>query len=444
MQESWFLSLLPIKYILMKTMYLKPYRLAGCFALLFATVSVFSSCKRDMVEQPIPAADATSLSDDIPLSKPTIRSFFPQSGERGTIVTISGKGFGDSAEVKMNNVICPVISVTATAIKIRIPDNVWVVGDNLTVSTLGETLQTASRFEVTNIWAFVKDVEDRVFKHSNDFARIGDDIYYGFGGTSNPFLSNEFWKYSITSGTFTLIHPDNNDPDKPGKRADGRMAALNGKIYLVGGGNGTNLHDLWEYDPLQNKWTLLNNSATHLQGETHPFVYNNELYFYTWTTSYPETISRFNFTTRNTELVWDNVQTGELTMTRPVVVGNKIYLVGGIKGTGGSAYGARSIVSLDLAAKQSKIHTYPTDVWNWPVQHQFIVHAIGNNIYFGGTYLNSGYYLDFYQFNTVSNTLTKLAPVANNLMYSNQFSYVQDDMIYARGFNTIYRYKPSH
>ncbi|WAC41293.1 kelch repeat-containing protein [Pedobacter sp. SL55] len=115
---------------------------------------------------------------------------------------------------------------------------------------------------------------------------IGDDIYtfggqgYGTDGTSlGSGKLNDFWKYNITSNTWTLLRgvltnagatvigskgSVDDGSFAPRSRSNACLAAVGTDIYLFGGEGTGVTGDLWKWDTLTSKWLWLTgeNGAT--------------------------------------------------------------------------------------------------------------------------------------------------------------------------------------
>ena len=82
---------------------------------------------------------------------------------------------------------------------------------------------------------------------------INNVIYIGLGWTSSYAINQKFWRYDITSNTWSDMKAFPGEP-----RANAISFELNGKGY-VGGGSTTSIfrYDFWEYNPVADKWTRL-------------------------------------------------------------------------------------------------------------------------------------------------------------------------------------------
>lgn len=120
-------------------------------------------------------------------------------------------------------------------------------------------------------------------------ATVLGGFVYVFGGdtgffyTSVKFL-NDLYVYKPETQKWTHLKPDVNDPI-PEPRCGHTTVAYDGKLILFGG-NGRSgsverpFNDVWEYEPLTNKWTQIETQGTIPTGRFHhtSVVYKDEMY----------------------------------------------------------------------------------------------------------------------------------------------------------------------
>jgi IPT/TIG domain len=110
------------------------------FVLAIATLS-FTSCEEDHVKVTNPGYS--------PVTK--ISSFYPESGEGGTVVAIFGENFGPSISdnhVTFNGMYSEVTQVQTGTIMVRVPLNIPQGDYQINVSALGQTVTSTRTFKV--------------------------------------------------------------------------------------------------------------------------------------------------------------------------------------------------------------------------------------------------------------------------------------------------------
>ncbi|NSL90867.1 hypothetical protein ECE50_028850 [Chitinophaga sp. Mgbs1] len=102
-----------------------------CIYLFLGFILVFSACKRkDVQEMKTPL---------------TVKNFWPSSGKAGTVVTISGTGFGSSAkenEVSFNGIAATVVDVKDTIMMVLAPEKAS--SGKVTISNDGKQVEAGS------------------------------------------------------------------------------------------------------------------------------------------------------------------------------------------------------------------------------------------------------------------------------------------------------------
>jgi hypothetical protein len=137
-------------------------------------------------------ADTTLTDFTVDPLQTTITDFTPRQGPFGTEVTITGTKFSNDITVKINDIIAPLVSRSATRIVFTIPVNTTLTTHKITVTSGSDVLQTADNFTVTasgpyaswqkkNI-TFVPEGAS-VFSSGLSFV-YKNKIYWGFTGIS--------------------------------------------------------------------------------------------------------------------------------------------------------------------------------------------------------------------------------------------------------------------
>lgn len=110
---------------------------------------------------------------------------------------------------------------------------------------------------------------------------IGSKAYVGFGKTNAGVLSKDLYSFDPATngagkGSWTRVEfADGFDSEAFPARAFGLSLVINGKAYIIGGENRS---DVWEYDPGANSWTEKQNFSTQ-RGFAAGFVIGNIGYF---------------------------------------------------------------------------------------------------------------------------------------------------------------------
>lgn len=117
-------------------------------------------------------------------------------------------------------------------------------------------------------WNALLAYEDALYLFGGVYPKYGPSQSPGDLSTMGSL--NDLWRFGIRDGSWTLLQPDNGSAlfDESDVRPCGRVlpgwAEVGGKFYLFGGltafGAGWKtrlLNDLWQYDPVDNRWTLL-------------------------------------------------------------------------------------------------------------------------------------------------------------------------------------------
>jgi len=99
-------------------------------------------------------------------------------------------------------------------------------------------------------------------KRLNAWTFVQNGKAYVGGGVNNNLYNDDILVYDPATDTWTkmlsLNETDREDTDYPSARASAITFIINNKVYLVGGTNGANLSDVWEYDVTSDTWTSKN------------------------------------------------------------------------------------------------------------------------------------------------------------------------------------------
>jgi hypothetical protein len=265
-----------------------------------------------------------TIDDDVAM----INDFNPKQGPFGTVVTITGKKFGNDVAVSINNVEAQLIQKSATEIVFSIPANTTLTAHKIKVVSDGTTLETASNFTVTAPGAFGQWISKNVnaapaaifqsgvsFVYKNKIywgfskmsfnqpqadymildpnapalqwtlavappadmvpaqlqdaiAVVHNDVVY-FGTGLAPAASKSWWKFNPETNVSTRL------ADYPEATANALSFVLNGNIYAGFGGNNNKLH---RYDIATNSWALAATAVAQDVSSASAFVIGGEAF----------------------------------------------------------------------------------------------------------------------------------------------------------------------
>ena len=107
---------------------------------------------------------------------------------------------------------------------------------------------------------------------------------YVFGGFNEGYPAWGVWVYDPVTDSWSK--KEYNSSNRPNARVNHSAVAINGKMYVFGGHNGSGvggLFDLWEYDPVTNGWTQKANGP-YLGHSSSSVVINGKMYVFGGTT----------------------------------------------------------------------------------------------------------------------------------------------------------------
>jgi len=205
----------------------------------------------------------------------TLTSFSPDHGERGTVVTLTGRKMLPDAEIFYDGQKITSFEPgrTLSSVSFKIPGNAK--AGKIEIKQNGIIKQSSRKFIVTNIWEKIS--KNTVWYNINNGVAYtyNGNLYYGMGsdGTND---NSWFWKYDTSAHTWS-------QSSRGG--GSGEYATLlehNGKIY-VGDGilkNGTEQSKWWEFDPASPEQWSSNGEwkfPANLNGGIS-FVHNGNIY----------------------------------------------------------------------------------------------------------------------------------------------------------------------
>ena len=152
---------------------------------------------------------------------------------------------------------------------------------------------------------------------------------YVIGGRDGTTLRDETMVYDPTTETWTFAAPI------PAMRSGLAVSAVNGKIYAIGGTNlGTYVNTVEEYDPITDTWSTNTSMPTERSGLSAGVV-NGRIYAIGGQNNIPvlDTVEEYDPITDT----WASKTSMPTRRTRmaAAVVNDKIYVIGGLDGGGG-------------------------------------------------------------------------------------------------------------
>jgi hypothetical protein len=261
---------------------------------------------------------STSSTDNFILKSPEIISFSPENGNFGDLITITGSGFNPVLSkniVKFGDANAILVDVSTNQLQVRVPNNYYSkTGKNKINVSIGESnISSTIDFELNlhSINSFTPDYGSRgdtitiIGQNFNPDIKynkiyIGDALSTIISGTTNclkicPATGVTHGKHPISvevagrkvssASDYMVYEPWRRVADYPGgPRYVDCMFSNNGKGYAVGGdihsGYETNQTDVWEYEPVINKWNRKNNFPVPMSTD-HVFTtkYGTYVYF---------------------------------------------------------------------------------------------------------------------------------------------------------------------
>lgn len=167
--------------------------------------------------------------------------------------------------------------------------------------------------------------EDEIRYYSSSFL-IGDNIYVGLGAISYSEYLNDFWKYNISTNTWTQVS------SFPGQYREYAFAfSIDGVGYVGGGFN--LLPNQWPYPKFNDLWCYLPETDKWIQKESLPFknenlfdiqVSNTPSYGYCF---YKKNLYEYNATFDIWETMAGLNSSEELYLPHSFVSGNKLFVL---------------------------------------------------------------------------------------------------------------------
>lgn len=213
----------------------------------------------------------------------SIIDFTPKEGPFGTVVTITGRLFGDDITVKLNGVTAKLKERNATFIKFEIPANTTLTAHKIQVTSGTEVVETATNFTVTSPagaygeWVSLNKglVLPNVFPAGVSFVHK-NKIYWGFAKAN--FLGETMY------GIYDPAEHDkgwqlHNPPAEmvPADLIYATAIVQQNRVFFGTGFTKANTSDWWEYKPETNTATRLTDYPEKAASALS-FVLNGQIY----------------------------------------------------------------------------------------------------------------------------------------------------------------------
>ena len=137
---------------------------------------------------------------------PSVSSYTPDRGERGSTVIINGTGFSTAMDIVFNGVTVAasdIVSITNTVITFKVPATATSGAIKLKKGTIEISV---GNYAVTNIWSLVNAIGLSSSYYQAISFVYNNKFYVGLGDRNNvmPFVYNtDFWYYDPASNTWT-------------------------------------------------------------------------------------------------------------------------------------------------------------------------------------------------------------------------------------------------
>ncbi len=203
------------------------------------------------------------------LPAPLITSFDPVEVYPGEIVTITGLYFNADPAlniVKFNSTIAQVVSSNYTQIEVLSPD-LQGVDCQISVTVGAQTVVASGQIKILTwpvYWTRMNDHPAGNIYKMGTFV-VGDYGYTGLGAKVPSSYNNKFWRYDYSGDSWmeVALFPGST-------RVYPFGFTIGGKGYIGSGSSldnssGVPLRDFYEYNPVTNSWTKLNDYPGNVQ-----------------------------------------------------------------------------------------------------------------------------------------------------------------------------------
>ncbi|WP_295119071.1 IPT/TIG domain-containing protein [uncultured Chitinophaga sp.] len=270
---------------------------------------------------------ATDFTVDIP--GPKLTGFAPLTGPYGTVVTITGTGFGNDPVVKVDNRTMPLVSHSDTEIKFKTPSFTNINTYKIFVQVDNSVLQSAESFTVSSAGPVAEWIEKTInaapaaiFINGSSFA-YNNKLYWGFTKltinetkagfmTCDPRSANPQWVFDFLPDG--MLGPE---------QTNATASVFNNKVYIGSALANDVTGKWWRYNPDNNTAETLPDLPTATTFSLS-FVLNSTLY--TGFGGVNKKLYKFNTAGNG---AWDEALTGdfrEISHANAVVIGDNAYI----------------------------------------------------------------------------------------------------------------------
>lgn len=305
------------------------------------TVTVPAGAATGKITVKVGAVTATSATDfTVEAETLSIIDFTPKQGPFGTVVTITGRTFGDDIVVKINGITAPLKQRSATSIVFEVPANTSLTAHKIQVISDGSTVETATNFTVSAPGAYAEWVDLNkefigagIFPFGVSFVHK-NKIYWGFTHLTFTETLSDYVVYDPAEHDKGWVLQNHPPADMAPSTLIHAMAVVHQDRVFFGTGflqNATN--DWWEFKPETNTATRLTNYPENTANGLS-FVLNGNIYAGFGGIS--KQLYKFNPAGNGN---WLPAATGtfrEMNNSTVAVVGNDAYIGGAIMAAGGA------------------------------------------------------------------------------------------------------------
>ncbi len=213
-------------------------------------------------------------------ASPEITSFAPQTGRSGDEIVINGSNFSNNpalVKVSMENSQLTIVSCSRNQLIVKLPSGISSGLHPLVVTVDNQSYTSLSSFQFSGPWTRKSSIptEARTFPFAYSYNGEG---YVGMGATrfqvDSQGETGDTWKYNPGNDTWTQV---NNSADK--KRYSLTFFQIADRIYMGGGMiNGNPFNDFYESDAENISWERKETPPHPTMSGTSSFVIDNKAY----------------------------------------------------------------------------------------------------------------------------------------------------------------------
>lgn len=270
----------------------------------------------------------------------SIIGFTPKQGPFGTVVTITGRVFGNDITVKINGITAQLKQRSATSIVFEIPANTSLTTHKIQVISDGSTVETAENFTVTAPGAYAEwadlnkeFIPASVFPFGVSFVHK-NKIYWGFTYLTFGEPQADYVVYDPADHDKGWVLQNHPPADMaPAKLIHATAVVQQDRVFFGTGFLQDATKDWWEFKPESNTATRLTNYPENTANAVS-FVLNGNIYAGFGGMS--KQLYKFDPAGNGS---WQPAATGtfrEMNSSTAAVVGNSAYIGGAIMNVGGA------------------------------------------------------------------------------------------------------------